>query len=149
MGVRKETAMTLNTYLFFDGDCGDAFDFYRRVFGGGFTARMTYAEGPAEAKVDESERGKIMHVSLPVGSSVLMGSDVAKGHGEAPRPSNAFAISYSAASREDADAKFAALQEGGGSASMPMADTFWGAYFGMLKDRFGVHWMVSHDRTAG
>ena len=139
--------MTLNTYLFFDGHCAEAFEHYCRVFGGDFTARMTYGESPEEAKVDAGEQGKIMHVSLPIGGSVLMGSDVAKGHGEPPRPSNAFAVSYSATSREDADAKFTALQEGGGSAAMPMADTFWGAYFGMLKDRFGVHWMVSHDTS--
>jgi PhnB protein len=138
--------MTLNTYLFFDGTCAEAFDHYRRVFGGEFTARMTYGEGPPdEVKVPESARGRIMHISLPVGRSVLMASDVAPGHGEPPAASNAFAISYSASSREDADAKFAALQEGGGHAAMPMDDTFWGAYFGMLKDRFGVHWMVSHD----
>ena len=138
--------MTLNTYLFFDGTCAEAFDHYRRVFGGEFTARMTYGEGPPEkVKVPDAERGRIMHVSLPVGGSVLMGSDTASGHGEAPKSTNAFAISYSAASRADADAKFAALQEGGGTAAMPMGDTFWGAYFGMLKDRFGVHWMVSHD----
>lgn len=141
--------MTLNTYLFFDGNCAEAFEHYRRVFGGEFAARMTYAEGPAEAQVDESERGKIMHVSLPVGRSVLMASDVARGRGEPPKPSSAFAISYSASSRADADAKFTALQEGGGSAAMPMGDTFWGAYFGMLKDRFGVHWMVSHDPSVG
>ncbi len=65
--------MTLNTYLFFDGTCAEAFDHYRRVFGGDFSARMTYADGPpGEVKVLESERGRIMHVSLPVGGSVLI-----------------------------------------------------------------------------
>jgi PhnB protein len=141
--------MTLNTYLFFDGTCAEAFDHYRRVFGGEFTARMTYGEAPQdELKVPEAERGRIMHISLPIGSSVLMGSDTTASEGAPPRSSNAFAISYSAPSRQDADAKFATLQEGGGSAAMPMSDTFWGAYFGMLKDRFGVHWMVSHDQPA-
>ncbi len=137
--------MTLNTYLFFDGTCGEAFDLYRRVFGGEFAGRMTYAEGPQDMQVAAEARDRIMHVALPVGGSLLMGSDVAAGMGEPPKPTGAFAVSYSATSREDADAKFAALQEGGGSAAMPMEDAFWGAYFGMLKDRFGVHWMVSHD----
>jgi PhnB protein len=137
--------MTLNTYLFFDGTCGEAFDFYRHVFGGEFMGRMTYGEAPPEVGCQPGDKDKIMHVALPVGGSLLMGSDVTQGMGEQPRPSSAFAISYSAPSREDADAKFAALQEGGGSANMPMADAFWGAYFGMLKDRYGVGWMVSHD----
>ena len=140
--------MALNTYLFFDGDCAEAFDHYKRVFGGEFAMRMTFSEAPPEVAVEADEGDKIMHVALPVGPAMLMGSDVGREHGASPRPSNAFAISYSASSRADADAKFAALQEGGGSAAMPMGDAFWGAYFGMLKDRFGVHWMVSHDPQA-
>lgn len=135
--------MTLNTYLFFDGTCGEAFDFYRSVFGGEFAARMTYGEAPPEVPVDAAARDRIMHVSLPVGGSVLMGSDSK----EAGAPSG-FAVSYSAASRDDADAKHAALSAGG-STMMPMEDAFWGSYFGMVKDRFGVHWMVGHDPAAG
>jgi PhnB protein len=135
----------LNVYLFFDGTCAEAFDFYRRVFGGEFAGRMTFGEAPPDMPSEPDERDRIMHVSLPVGGSILMGSDVGRRMGEPPRPANSFAISYSAPSREDADAKFSALQEGGGSAAMPLADAFWGDYFGMLKDRFGVHWMVSHD----
>lgn len=132
--------MTLETYLFFDGKCGEAFDFYREVFGGEFAMRMTCADAPPEVPVDRSDPDRIMHVSLPIGTSVLMGSD-SRGTG-AP---SAFSISYSAASREDADAKFAALSAGGGSAQMPMEDVFWGSYFGVVRDRFGVSWMVSHD----
>lgn len=144
--------MTLNTYLFFDGNCAEAFDLYGRVFAAEPRMRMTYADAPTETGVGEADRDKLMHVSLPVGGSVLMGSDHVAGRGEPPRPSNSFAVCYDAPSREDADAKFAALQQGGGGAAMPMQDTFWGAYFGMLKDRFGVHWMINHDPrrpTAG
>ncbi|HET7410625.1 MAG TPA: VOC family protein [Paracoccaceae bacterium] len=132
--------MALNTYLFFDGQCGEAFDFYREVFGGEFAARMTTADAPAEVPVDRTDPDRIMHVSLPIGSSVLMGSDM-RGTG-AP---SAFSISYSAASREEADAKHAALSAGGGSTTMPMEDVFWGSYFGAVRDRFGVSWQVSHD----
>lgn len=137
--------MTLSTYLFFDGNCAEAFDFYRGVFGGEIAMRMTYGENPEGAPSQPGAAEKIMHISLPVGGSVLMGSDVIEGIGARPVPSNAFAISYSAASRADADAKFQGLQAGGGQAALTMQDMFWGSYFGMLKDRFGVHWMISHD----
>lgn len=141
--------MTLSTYLYFDGTCGEAFDYYRSVFGGDFGMRMTYGEAPGDAPVAPEAADKVMHVSLPVGTSVLMGSDVIEGWGEKPVPSNAFGISYSASSREDADAKFAALSADGGGVAMPMEDQFWGSYFGMVKDRFGTHWLISHDKAPG
>lgn len=133
--------MTLNTYLFFDGKCAEAFDFYRGVFGGDFAMRMTYADAPPDMPVEPGMQDRIMHVSLPVGGSVLMGSD-----SKQARTPAGFAISVTAASRGDADAKYAALSADGGKASMPMGDVFWGSYFGVLTDRFGVEWMISHDQ---
>ena len=67
--------MSLNTYLTFDGNCREAFEFYRSVFGGEFLAFSTFADGPPDMDVPEAQRNLVMHVSLPVGSSVLMGSD--------------------------------------------------------------------------
>lgn len=139
--------MTLNTYLFFDGQCAQAFELYKSVFGGAFSAHMTYADGPPELNYDEADKGKIMHVSLPVGTSVLMGSDTLEDHGERARPAANFSISYDASSREEADRVFAALAEGG-EVTMPLEETFWNAYFGSCKDRFGVGWMVSFDLPA-
>lgn len=136
--------MTLNVYLFFNGKCAEAFDFYRSIFGGEFTARMTYADAPADVPVDRSEGGRLMHVSLPVGGSMLMGSDSREA-----RAPGGFAVSYTASSRKDADAKHAALAAGGGKTVMPMGDVFWGSYFGVARDRFGVEWMVSHDPQRG
>lgn len=136
--------MALNTYLFFDGKCGEAFEFYRDVFGGEFSMRMTYADAPPGTPVDRVAGDRIMHVSLPVGGSVLMGSDTAQA-----RPPAGFAISYTASSREDADAKYAALSAGGGSETMPMSTAFWGSYFGVLRDRYDVEWMISHDEQPG
>ncbi len=137
--------MTLSTYLYFDGQCADAFTFYKLVFGGDYAAFMRFADGPPDFKCDDGDKDKVMHVTLPVGDAVLMGSDVAKGYGEPPKLGNNFAISYAAASKEDADKIFASLHTGGGEVTMPMDDMFWGSYFGMCKDKFGVHWMVSHD----
>ncbi len=136
--------MTLSTYLYFDGDCADAFDFYRSVFGGEFMLRKTFADGPPEMNVPDAEKGRIMHVSLPVGESVLMGSDTVSTHGEPAKPGNSFAISYSPKTKDDADKAFAALKAGGAE-TMPMQETFWGSYFGMCKDKFGVNWMVNVD----
>ncbi|GAB4516711.1 MAG: VOC family protein [Parvularculaceae bacterium] len=136
--------MKLETYLFFDGDCAAAFDFYKSVFGGDFAMRSTFAEGPPEMGVAEDEKDCIMHVSLPVGDSVLMGSDVSSSHGPVPARGENFAISIAPDSREAADKIFARLSEGGETV-MPMADAFWGAYFGMCKDKFGIKWMINFE----
>jgi len=136
--------MSLSTYLYFDGDCARAFDFYKSIFGGDFTVHSTFAEAPPDLKFDPAQGGRIMHVSLPVGSSVLMGSDTAKGMGEPHAPGNNFSISYSPDTKEEADRVFGALSDGG-AVSMPMDTAFWGSYFGLCKDKFGVSWMVSVD----
>lgn len=134
--------MNLDTYLFFDGDCAAAFDFYKSVFGGEFAMKSTFGEGPPEMGVADDERDRIMHVSLPIGSSVLMGSDISRSHGPAPARGENFAISVAPDSREACDAIFARLSEGG-EASMPMHEAFWGDYFGMLTDKFGIKWMIN------
>ena len=136
--------MALNIYLNFDGDCAAAFDFYKSVFGGDFTVHSTFAEAPPDIKFDPTEGGRIMHVSLPVGGAVLMGSDVARGFGEPHAAGNNFSISYSPDTREEADRAFGALSDGG-AVVMAMDNTFWGSYFGLCKDKFGIQWMVNVD----
>ena len=133
--------MTLNTYITFKDNCREAFEFYRSVFGGEFTAMETFGGGPPDMGVPESELDRIMHVSLPIGSSVLMGSDSSSVFGPGPVMGTNFSISYEADSREDADDKFAKLSEGG-TVTMPLGDMFWGAYFGSLTDKFGINWQV-------
>ncbi len=134
--------MVLNAYLTFDGNCREAFEFYRSVFGGEFTACEPFSAGAPHVQVSEAEQDWIMHVSLPVGSSVLMGSDVAGGFGPPFAAGNNFSISVQAESREQCDGLIAKLSEGG-RVTMPMADAFWGSYFGMCTDRFGISWMFS------
>ncbi len=141
--------MTLNTYLNFDGNCREAFEFYRSVFGGEFTALQTFADGPPEMPpVSEEEKGRVMHVSLPIGSSELMGSDVAAGFGPPFAAGNNFSIAVEADSRAQCDELFARLSAGG-AVIMPLQDMFWGSYFGQCADRFGVTWMVSHTPPTG
>jgi PhnB protein len=85
-----------------------------------------------------------MHVSLPVGNgNVIMGTDALESMGHKLTSENNFQIAVEADSKEEAHKIFVGLS-GGGKVTMPLADTFWGAYFGMLNDNFGIHWMVSY-----
>ena len=140
--------MNLNTYLNFQGNCREAFEFYRSVFGGEFDTMETFRNGPPDMGVPEAELDNVMHVSLPIGSDVLMGSDVPSGFGMSHVPGNNFSISASPETREDSDDLFAKLSEDG-SVSMPLADMFWGSYFGSLTDKFGINWQINCDQAQG
>ena len=139
--------MTLNTYLHFNGDCREAFDFYRSIFGGDFEIVQTFGDGPPDMGIPDAEKNNIMHVSLSVGASMLMGSDVPSAFGPPPNKGNNFSISYDAQSKKETDDLFAKLSEGG-VATMPPQDMFWGAYFGSCIDRFGISWMVNCEQQA-
>ena len=135
--------MSLSTYLTFDGNCREVFEFYRSVFGGEFTSFQTFADAPPDMPVPESEKDRVMHVSLPIGSSVLMGSDSASGFGPPVVVGNNFSIAVDVEGRERCDELFAALSAGG-SVLMPLQETFWGAYYGLWTDKFGINWMVNY-----
>lgn len=137
---------TTNTYLTFNGDCEAAFNFYKSVFGGEFTYIGRFGEMPEseEYKVPEADKGKVMHVSLPIGTSILMGSDCGGEWAPSFVLGNNFSVSISADSKEEADRIFSGLSAGG-TVTMPLANTFWGDYFGMLTDKFGVNWMMSYN----
>ncbi len=132
--------MALSTYLTFGGNCREAFDFYRSVFGGEFSDLTTFGEGPEGLPLAEGQEDQIMHVSLSVGNSVLMGSD-STAFGPPLEVGNNFSISVEAESREHADELQTKLSDGG-AVTLPMEDQFWGAYFGMCVDRYGINWML-------
>jgi PhnB protein len=134
--------MSLSTYLTFDGNCREAFEFYRSVFGGDFADFQTFGDGPPDMPVSEEEKGRVMHVSLPIGGSVLMGSD-SSSFGPPLAVGNNFSLSIEVTSREQCDELFAKLSAGG-SVIMPLQEMFWGAYFGQWTDRFGINWMVNY-----
>ncbi|MCK6629155.1 MAG: VOC family protein [Anaerolineae bacterium] len=135
---------TLNPYLNFDGNCEEAFNFYKSVFGGEFATVMRYTEMPAEFQMPESEAQKIMHMALPVGQgSMLMGSDTPAPMGPTVIGSNV-SISITAASEAEATRLFNGLSADG-QVTMPLDKAFWGDYFGMLTDKFGVQWLVSYS----
>lgn len=139
--------MALNIHLTFDGNCQEAFDFYRSVFGIEFAEFQTYADGPPEMSETEGAADLVMHVALPMGSSVLMGADWSPHAGAPLMAGNNFSIGLEGRNREHCESVFARLSEGG-EVTMPLQETFWGAYFGSCTDRFAVNWMINYQLTG-
>ena len=138
----------INPYIHFNGNAEEAFTFYKSVFGGEFAMVVRFKDlsGP-ESPFSENEANKIMHIALPIGnSSVLMGSDTPEFMGKHNENETRSKISISAESKEEADKLFNGLSAGG-NIIMPMEKTFWGAYFGMFTDKFGINWMVNFDEV--
>jgi len=148
--VPKKRSTSINPYLTFSGNCEDAFNFYRSVFGGNFAYIGRFGEMPpmdGQPPIPDSERNKIMHVSLPISEeTILMGSDSSEAFGQATNVGNNFSISINASSQPDADRLYNGLASNG-TQIMPMNKTFWGAYFGMLVDKYGIQWMVNYDEA--
>ncbi len=136
--------MSLTIYLYFNGNCREVFEFYRSIFGGEFEMISTFREGPEDMPLPEDVLNQVMHVSYPIGSSVLMGSDMPSEFGPTPVQGSNFSISYTSSSREEADELFAKLSDGG-TVTMPMEDQFWGAYFGSCIDKFGISWQLNTE----
>ncbi|WP_395091355.1 VOC family protein [Vaginella massiliensis] len=131
---------TTNIYLNFDVNCEEAFNFYKSVFGGEFNYIGRFGDMPEsdEYKVAETDKNKIIHVSFSMGSSVLMGSDCGGDWSPTFKQGNNFSLAITADSKEEANAIFNALAVGG-IITMPQDETFWGDYFGMLIDKFGIN----------
>ena len=141
--------MILNPYLNFDGNAEEAFRFYQSVLGGElFVQRM--GEAPGAENLTEEEKGRAMHVSIPIGNGqFLMASDcVVPGEGHVLKVGNNNYISLAVDSREDAERIFNGLSAGG-TIEMPLQDMFWGDYFGSFADKYGVNWMINHSTHAG
>jgi PhnB protein len=127
----------INPYLTFDGNCEEAFEFYRSVFGGEFPAIMRFSDMMPDAGDDAN---KIMHIALPISEgSVLMGSDTP---GDDHTVGSNVSLAIGLADRDEADRLFNGLSAGG-KVTMPMNDAPWGDYFGMFTDKYGFHWMIN------
>ena len=141
---------TVNTYLTFDGNCEEAFLFYQSVFGAEFPYKGKFGEMPPQEgmpPLSEEAKNRIMHISLPIsGETEIMGSDTMPGMQNLTVGNN-FSLSLNVDSKEEATKLFNKLSEGG-TVTMPLEDTFWGAYFGMWTDKFGINWMVNYDDPA-
>lgn len=140
---------SINPYLIFNGQCEEAFNFYKSIFGGEFPYIGRFGEMPSDdpncPPLSEVDKNRIMHVSLPIENGFLLyGSDSVST--EEVTIGNNFSISINANSRNEADKIFNGLSNGG-TIKMPMQNTFWGAYFGMFVDKFGIHWMMNFDEN--
>jgi PhnB protein len=136
---------TMNPYLNFMGNTEEAFNFYKSVFGGEFAMLQRFKDTPESDKIAAEDQEKIMHIALPIGEgNVLMGTDALESMGHSLTIGNNISLSIATESKEEADKIFGGLSEGG-KTDMPLQDTFWGAYFGMSTDKFGIQWMVNYD----
>ena len=136
---------TLNPYLNFPGNTEEAFKFYKSVFGGDFAGGIfRFTDVPGTEKISDSDRNKVMHIALPIGKgNMLMATDALESMGHKVIPGNNVHLSIEANSKEEADKIFNGLSEGG-KVTTPIADAFWGAYFGSILDKFGINWMVNY-----
>lgn len=136
---------TINPYLNFMGNTEKAMNFYKSVFGGEFSIFQRFKDIPGGEKMSEDDREKIMNISLPLRKgNVLMATDALESMGQVLNIGNNFHLSVSVESEKEADRIFKALSEGG-QTKLAMNKAFWGSYFGMLTDQFGIQWMVSYD----
>jgi PhnB protein len=137
--------MLITPYLFFDGDCEEAFAHYAEVLGGEIVAMLPHTGTPAEAEVPPAWRSKIIHACLRVGDQMLMASDAPPGRQQTPQ---GMSVSLHIDEVAEAERVFAALSEGG-TVTMPLAETFWARRFGMFTDRYGTPWMINCSRDPG
>jgi len=134
--------MPIEPYLFFNGCCEEAIEFYKKALGAEVLMMMRVKDSPEPhppGMLPPGSENKIMHVSLRVGDTTVMASD---GRCTGQTNFQGFSLSLTAADEADAKRKFAALAEGG-QVHMPLGKTFWSPCFGMVADRFGVGWMVT------
>jgi PhnB protein len=136
--------MQLNSYLFFNGQCEEAFKFYEQCLGGKIEAMLPHEGSPAADHVPAEWRSKILHARMVVGDQVLMASDAPPGHFQAPQ---GFSVNIGVSDANQAERIFHALAEKG-KVTMPIAETFWALRFGMLVDRFGIPWMVNCEKAG-
>lgn len=135
------TKQLIEPYLFFDGRCEEALEFYRRALGARVDMVLRYKDSPEPllpGKLRPGFEGKVLHASFHVGDRRIMASDRC---GEAPG-FNGFSLSLTVSTEADADRCFSALADGG-HVQMQLTTTFWSPRFGMVTDRFGVAWMVT------
>jgi len=136
---------TINPHINFNGNAEEAFIFYKSVFGGEFSSIMRFKDlASDEFPVAEHEANKIMHIAMPIGKSILMANDVPEILGRTNENENRSKIVITAESKEEADQLFNGLSVGG-EIEMPIAESPWGTYFGMFRDRYGIEWMVEFD----
>ncbi len=130
--------MRVEPYLFFEGRCEEALDFYRRSLGAEVTALLRFKESPDPNMAPPGAENKVMHAAFRLGDTAIMASD---GLCSGNLAFQGFSLSLSLTDKAEAARLFTALSDGG-QVQMPLAETFWSPLFGMVADRFGVLWMI-------
>ena len=132
--------MKMYTYVNFAGKCAEAFRFYEQHLGGAITMLMTHGQAPDQSKVDPALKDAVLHARISIGGTELMGADIPNA-----QPMRSSYLSLNVESDAEAERIFSALSDGG-EILMPMQETFFATRFGQLRDRFGLNWMIIHER---
>jgi PhnB protein len=128
------------TYVNFAGKCGEAFRFYEKHLGGTIVMLMTHGQAPDQSKVKPELKDAVLHARISLGETELQGADIPNA-----QPMRSAYLSLDVDSDAEAERIFAALKDGG-EVFMPMQETFFASRFGQLRDRFGINWMIIHER---
>ncbi|MBK6666987.1 MAG: VOC family protein [Saprospiraceae bacterium] len=136
---------SIQPHINFNGNAEEAFHFYQSVFGGEFSKIVRFKDlaGPG-FEIDKEEENKLMNIALSIGDNVLIGNDVPQFMGRVSEEENRSKIAIFAESRAEADHIFLGLSAGG-SVEVPMADSPWGSYFGMFRDKYGIEWTITFE----
>jgi PhnB protein len=133
--------MKLQTYVNFAGNCAEAFRFYETHLGGKIGMMMTHGESPEPSRLDPAWKDAVLHARLSIGNTELMGADIPNAE-----PMRSAYLSLSVDSDAEAERIFSALADRG-QIFMPLGETFFASRFGQLRDRFGINWMILHERA--
>jgi PhnB protein len=133
----------LHVYLTFNGNAREAMEFYASCIGGDLNI-MTFGDAPDSGQTSEEMKNRVMHATLSKGDFILMASDTGGNHPNVTTGSS-ITLSLNCTSDEEITGLFAKISAGG-TITMPLEDTFWGAKFGMFNDQFGIPWMLNYDK---
>ena len=132
--------MKMHTYVNFAGTCAEAFRFYEKHLGGTIGMMMTHGQAPDQSKVSPEMKNAVLHARITVGGTDLLGADI-----PSAQPMRSAYLTLAVNSDAEAERIFSALSEGG-EVFMPIQETFFATRFGQLRDRFGINWMIIHER---
>jgi PhnB protein len=138
----QETMMKMNTYVNFAGRCADAFRFYEQHLGAKIGMMMTHGQAPEPSRVKPELKDAVLHGRISIGGTELMGADI-----PSAEPMRSAYLSLGVESDAEAERVFKALSDGG-EVFMPMQETFFASRFAQLRDRFGINWMIMHERPV-
>ena len=134
--------MKMQTYVNFAGQCAEAFRFYEKHLGGTIGMIMTHAQAPDQSQIKPEWKDAVLHARISIGDTELMGADIPNA-----QPMRSAYLTLSVDRDMEAERIFAALADGG-EILMPLEETFFASRFGQLRDRFGINWMILHERAV-